>query len=229
MDIQNAFNYPTYQCPGGDPCESKLQCPRPILSVINDTINDSFFAPGSTILLITQSGVEDLKDQNAIYENIQQKQARILVFIPDIIIPCGMPWTDPRNQALITLAQISGGDFFILQSRDILNPIFIRYLPTIYYGSTVESITIGNCTNDEVAVNVESTKTVLSIVYFGTLPTVTITDPFNHTVYLPSLINSVISFYSIYENPSKGKYKIVGTSNKNDETCILSVHSSTAP
>uniref|UniRef100_A0A914PU40 IgGFc-binding protein N-terminal domain-containing protein n=1 Tax=Panagrolaimus davidi TaxID=227884 RepID=A0A914PU40_9BILA len=186
------------------------------------------FVQGSIIILITQSNIEDLDNKNSVFSNIKKKQARIIVLIPDTVNPCGMSWTDPRNQALITLSEISDGALLSLQSRDILNIIFPTFLPTIYRSNILETINVGNCANDEIYVNIGSNSTVFTIVYYGKEPSVSIVDPFNNTYILPNLINSVIHFYGIYRHAVNGKYKIVGSSSAKGDNCILSIYSSFA-
>lgn len=215
-----------YQCPGGKPCESGTKCPRPLLSVVNETLNDGLFQSGSVILLITQSTVEDITQHSSVYANIQNKKAQIQVILPDIATPCGLPWTDPSNRVLFTLPEISGGNLFTLPSQDLTRVLLPTYLPTLYNGDVVDSLTIRNCSYDEIYVSIDSQTTEFSVVYSGVTPSIIITDPANNSVYLPpNLLNSVFNYYSVYKtNKKAGTYRIAATSASSAGACLINIH-----
>lgn len=69
-------------CPGntssGFLCEGGPNCPRPILKVLNDTLNDpSFKGPNSIVLIFTQSGAMDYGILDEVIDNANKKRTTV--------------------------------------------------------------------------------------------------------------------------------------------------------
>uniref|UniRef100_A0A7E4W1K2 EGF-like domain-containing protein n=1 Tax=Panagrellus redivivus TaxID=6233 RepID=A0A7E4W1K2_PANRE len=215
---------PLNQCPGGT-CDNS--CPRPILSVLNDTLNDpQFVTPNSVVLLISPSTVEDIAIHTSVYQNVQRTKAQIQVVVPDIASPCGLGWNDPTVRGLFSLPQASGGNFFTVRTTDLINTLLPQYLPSLYRSAVVDSLVIRNCTRDEIFFSIDSSTPEVTILYNGANPQVTVVQPDGTTQQLnSSLSNSANSFFAVFQTAGKGgTYRLVATSDSPEGACLLNVH-----
>jgi len=229
-DIQTIANtlktYATYSCPG-DQCAPGDQCPRPILQVINDTLNDpQLVSPGSVILLFTQSSVEDVTKFTSVFNNIQRTRAQIQVIIPDITTPCSLPWNDISNTVLFSLPQQSGGDLFTVFSYDLVNVLLPAYLPSLYRSAVVDSLVVRNCSRDEILISIDSYTPELTLVYSGVNPILTLIDPTNTSISLPpNAISSAFNYFGVVQTMGKGgTYRLIATSDSTSGSCLINVH-----
>uniref|UniRef100_A0A1I7T995 EGF-like domain-containing protein n=1 Tax=Caenorhabditis tropicalis TaxID=1561998 RepID=A0A1I7T995_9PELO len=222
-DIVTAVkNISTMSCPGNAPCSS--QCPRPIVSVINNVLNmDALASPNSVILVITRSSPEDYLQVGQIAQKLQDKKAYINFVFPAIDSPCGEGWNTPNVDALYQIISYSQGNTFTMNAVELSKNFITQYIPTLYSSGGIAASS-GNCMNDEIIFQVEHEMYEFSIDFYHPLmETIKVFNPSGEQMTVPdSIISSDSNYIGIFPvndtgATRAGTYRIVlsGTGGNN--------------
>uniref|UniRef100_A0A1I7ZJD0 EGF-like domain-containing protein n=1 Tax=Steinernema glaseri TaxID=37863 RepID=A0A1I7ZJD0_9BILA len=193
---------PLYECPDNQLCETGNNCPRPILTALNETLNHpQFTSPNSVVFVITRSSAEDAALYYTIEPVIQKSRAQINFILPDVASPCNTGFETIGANALFRVAQVSGGNVFLMTSGEMVNTFLPNYLPSLYKSATLNSgYADRGCESLEFFFQIDSGTTEFTVDFYGQQPSVVLYTPNGQQIpSKPSLITSGGNYLGVYK------------------------------
>ncbi|CEF59822.1 Epidermal growth factor-like domain and C-type lectin domain and von Willebrand factor, type A domain and MD domain and C-type lectin-like domain and C-type lectin fold domain-containing protein [Strongyloides ratti] len=230
-DIINGLkNIPSGQCADNMPCPSGNSCNRPIFRVMNYLLSrDDFNKPNSQVLLFTRSGVEDY-DYYDLFTQIQQVKPVINVILVDAVSPCSLGFETMEARGLMRLAGATGGNLYVMTSRQAATNLLQSYFPTLYTTNLIEGQNyVRNCSNDEALFQIDSDASEFTISYVGGFDAkLKLYGPDQTVIDLPTpvVLSDTNRIYVIQTNASSkvqtGTYRLY--SQTSTQFCNIHVH-----
>ncbi|GMR61584.1 hypothetical protein PMAYCL1PPCAC_31779, partial [Pristionchus mayeri] len=199
---------PTAQCPGDnydvDPPIScpDTNCPRPIGGVIMDALDADYMTnPDSTVVVITNSGMED---HNLIYDIVPRlvnSKAQLHFVITPSASPCSLGWDDEMNKAMQYFASFSVGTVTSVVPKNLAS-YFSDFLPSMYKAQEVviDSQYVKDCSAKENVFQIDHEASEFNMQFFGVeAEEIVMTGPLGNVTIPPNILPGSSAYFGVFE------------------------------